>query len=233
MLIQYPFTRCSCMRFYIICSLLFSLCLVLIFSGCGNSVEESDANVLEPDADFFRFQELPIVERGSLIPLDEIPVITIEKTREDAENVWWRLKADPVPTREDLVVGVLLPDHSAGWFAANGYLFDDHGYSPYLLYVAIPKFENSSVEMRAPRRASDYNLSVDTPWSTIVSMIEDWVEFLADTVAHRPERENFASVDLPPIRLSNGYVVPQGFEFSYYLVGTPYSLEISDQELAQ
>ena len=93
------------MKFYRITALLILFSALIFVVGCGDSVEESDANILEPIEDF-RFQNLPIQEGGSLIPPDEIPVITIEKTREDDDFYYWQLKADPVPTREDLVVGV-------------------------------------------------------------------------------------------------------------------------------
>lgn len=93
------------MREYRSISLLI-LCFVMPFViSCGESLEETDADILDP-SEGFSFQDFPLVEGGSLIPADEIPVITLEKTREDADFYYWRLKADPVPTREDLVVGV-------------------------------------------------------------------------------------------------------------------------------
>ena len=43
--------------------------------------------------------DLPVVE-------DSLnPQMRIEKTREDAENIWWKL--DPVPSLEDLVVPIV------------------------------------------------------------------------------------------------------------------------------
>ena len=53
--------------------------------GCSvDTVEESDANILEPSA-APRTQNLPVLDNGSLIPTEEVPVITIEKAREDAD----------------------------------------------------------------------------------------------------------------------------------------------------
>lgn len=216
------------MRFHIVFSVLLLLCGLAI-SGCGESVEESEATALAPEEDF-RFQDLPLVEGGSLISPEEIPVITIEKTREDAENVWWRLKADPVPTQEDLVVGIRLRDSMFRRMIQLGYVFDNYGHSPHLLYVAILKFENSSGEIRVPKLSHTSSLQIASLWGTIRSMIDDWTEFLADTVGHRPEEENFSSVDLPPIRLSDGHIIPQGFRFSYYLLGETSELEIPAQE---
>ena len=95
------------MRFYSITSLLILFSALLLTVGCGERVEDGDANMLQPSADF-HFQNLPILDGGSLIPLDEIPVITIQKTREDADFFYWQLSADPAPTHEDLVVGISL-----------------------------------------------------------------------------------------------------------------------------
>jgi hypothetical protein len=46
------------MRIYAVFSVLFLLCGLVVL-GCGDSVEDSDAGVLEPDGDF-RFQDLPL-----------------------------------------------------------------------------------------------------------------------------------------------------------------------------
>lgn len=64
---------------------LFLLPMLLFTIGCGMD-EDSDANILDPPSADFHFQSLPLARAGgSLIPLEEIPVITIEKTREDYE----------------------------------------------------------------------------------------------------------------------------------------------------
>ena len=69
------------MRFYHMTLLLILFSALLFTAGCGESVEDSEASILEPNEDF-RFQNLPIQDEGSLIPPDEIPVIMIQKTRE-------------------------------------------------------------------------------------------------------------------------------------------------------
>ena len=96
------------MRFYCIISLLIFFSALIFVIGCGDSVEGSEDNILEPFEDF-RFQDLPVQEGGSLLAPDEVPVITIQKTREDAEFYYWQLRATPAPKREDLVVGVSGP----------------------------------------------------------------------------------------------------------------------------
>ena len=235
------------MRFYTICSLLFSLCVFLIFSGCGDRVEDSDASALGYSEDF-RFQDIPIAEGGSLILPDEIPVITIEKTREDAEAVWWRLKTDPTPQREDLVVGVEINRGDIDsdewrrlfdWFIDQGHFagrFVPFSVKRYMLYIAIPKFENSSVEMKAPTIESigwiennRYSLQIATPEDMILTIIGEWDVFLRESWGiPGAEKGRFAPVDLPPMLLSDGYVIPQEFQFSYYHRGS--GLEISKQE---
>lgn len=78
------------MRFYHITLLLLPLLFFAI--GCGvDSVEESDANILEPTSADFHFQDFPL-EGGSLIRPEDVPVVTIEKTREDGEFFYWQLK---------------------------------------------------------------------------------------------------------------------------------------------
>ena len=88
--------------------LLILLPLLLLTIGCSvDTVEDSDADILEPASTDFHFQDFPL-PGGNLIPFDEIPYVTIEKTREDNDFYYWQLKADPVPIHEDLVVGVRL-----------------------------------------------------------------------------------------------------------------------------
>lgn len=105
------------MRFYQMTLLLLPMLLLTV--GCGvETVEESgvgDANILDPASADFHFQNLPLAG-GSLIPPEEIPVVTIEKTREDAEFFYWQLKADPAPIHEDLVVSVFLVPHTLVFF---------------------------------------------------------------------------------------------------------------------
>ena len=93
------------MKFYHMTLLLLPMLLFVV--GCGDSVEDSEANILDPNSADPHFQNLPLAG-GSLIPLDEIPVVTIEKTREDDDFYYWQLKADPVPIHEDMVVGISL-----------------------------------------------------------------------------------------------------------------------------
>lgn len=213
------------MRFYSVFSVMFLLCGLVVL-GCGDHLEESDADVLEPD-EIFRFQELPLVEGGSLIPPEEIPVVTIEKTREDAENIWWRLKTNPAPSREDLVVAVNFPDLTLNSRDSNFDLEELHkigvGWFGRLL-VSIPTFENSSIEMKSPR------LHVD--WALEVSHFTH----LISNVATRQFAPAPLALDKLPSHafvLNDGYVVPQGFEFPYYLPGTTSSLEIPAMEEAQ
>ena len=173
---------------------------------------------------FFRFQELPLVEGGSLIPPEEIPVVTIEKTREDAENIWWRLKAAPAPSREDLVVAVNFPDLTLASWDSN---FDVEelrkvGVAWFgRLLASIPIFENSSIEMKSPRLQVDWALEVS---------------HFGHLISNVATRGQFAPLDKLPSHsfvLNDGYVVPQGFEFPYYLPGTTSSLEIPAMEEAQ
>ena len=109
-----------------------TVCVCPLF-GCGESIEaENDTDLLEPAWDF-QLRELNI-DPGSLIRPEDVPVVSIEITRQDAENVWWRLTANPASTHEDLVVGVYY--HSDG--------------SHYERYV-IPKNQNHSMEYQQPR----------------------------------------------------------------------------------
>ncbi len=211
------------MELYRITSLLILFFALLFTAGCGDGVEGSEANILKPSEDF-RFQNLPIQDGGSLIPLDEVPVITIEKTREDADFYYWQLKADPAPTREDLVVGVYYGDYSFILvpFRSSGYTF---------LYVTILQNQNSSAEIKVPRRTFVYSLHIVSTWDTIMSMIDAWSEFLRREIGHHTARQHhFPAVDLPPLPLFDGYIIPQGFRFSYYLLGEPQSLEIPPKE---
>ena len=70
------------MKFYHITLLLLPILLLTI--GCSvDTVEESDANILDPTTTDFHFQNLPIIDGagGNLIPLDEIPVVAIQDAR--------------------------------------------------------------------------------------------------------------------------------------------------------
>lgn len=96
------------MRFYQATLLLILFSLLLFTAGCGmDNVEESEADILDPVSTDFHFQDFPLAG-GSLIRPEDVPVVTIEKTREDGEFFYWQLKADPAPIHEDLVVGVVL-----------------------------------------------------------------------------------------------------------------------------
>ena len=77
------------MKFYHMTLLFFPMLLFVV--GCGDSVEDSEANILDPTNADPHFQNFPLAG-GSLIPLDEIPVVTIEKTREEDEFYYWQLK---------------------------------------------------------------------------------------------------------------------------------------------
>ena len=203
--------RASCMRFYVIFSVLFLLCGLSVL-GCGESVEESDATILVPEEDF-RFQDLPVLEDGSLIPPDKIPIVAIEKTREDAENVWWKLKADPVPSRGDLIVSI--------WRASR--ILPRKGR---ILLVSIPNLENNSVEMKT-LRAEVVELSVGSFWG-MMHNIRPRVFGFSSPFNDRELKDIFAEgvLPLPPFRLDDGYVAPQGFVFSYYLQGAESGLVI-------
>ena len=193
------------MRFYCITSLLILLSALIFVVGCGDSVEDSEANILEPNEDF-RFQNLPVLDNGSLIPPEEVPVITIEKTREDADFYYWQLRATPAPTREDLVVGVSVSARRliSPPFVTNKYPF---------MYVAILQNQNGSAEIRVPQSDSAYRLQIESTWIAIMSMIEAWSEFLDDELwggQRTTYQPHFSAVDLPPIPLSDGYIIPKG-----------------------
>ena len=203
------------MRFFHMTLLLFSALLFIV--GCGDSVEDSDANILEPNEDF-RFQNLPIQDGGSLIPPEDVPVITIEKTREDDNFYCWQLKATPAPTRENLVVGV-----SGAPRELNPLPF--YFRNSDFLYITILQNQNSSAEIKVSRRG--YSLQIESTWDTIMSMIDAWSEFLDDEIGGGTARQHhFPAVDLPPILTFDGYIIPQGFRFSYYLLGEPHSLSV-------
>ena len=210
------------MRFYCITSLLILLSALLFVVGCGDGVEDSEANILEPNEDF-RFQNLPVLDNGSLIPPEEVPVITIEKTREDAHFYYWQLRATPAPTHEDLVVGVSGAPESLNPLP---FYFGNRDF----LYITILQNQNSSAEIKVPRRG--YSLQIESTWDTIMSMIDAWSEFLDDELGggRSTFQHHFPAVDLPPILTFDGYIIPQGFRFSYYLLGEPHSLEIPPKE---
>ena len=263
------------MRFSVVFSVLFCCSLLAIF-GCSDSIEESEANLLSSSEEI-RFQGLPVLEGGSLIPPEEVPVITIEKTREDADNVWFRLRADPAPEREDLVVQVnrwfrlsadpdlnpedtqwvwvrdgielyealthvsfytflnqnweairerdedLLPpdfgeleDHEKREIRRNlDHYIHDHIWRTKL--VAIPRFQNNSVEIKIGGAIKDT--------SVIVEPFSFWVRREGAFAGPGP----YLHIDVPvtaAFEISNGYVVPAGFEFHYYLVGEEDTIEM-------
>lgn len=204
------------MRFYAVLSGLLLLLCGFVVLGRGDRVEE-------------RFQGLPVVEGVHLIPPDEIPVVSVEKTREDAENIYWRLKADPIPRHGDLVVSVDISPLGI----SRGEL------GPLTFIGSIPQFENNSVEMRFERffvemefkRYLDdeedalfngYTMNV-TPLRNVIRLI------IRDSyrrgIPLMPDQDSppraVVAMDLPPFQLDDGYVVPQGFKFSFYLPGEP------------
>ena len=75
--------------------------------------------------------------------------------------------------------------------------------------LSTPIFENSSVEMKVPRFQEAFEFYVGR-FGNLINLL------------HQMSFE-----------LDNGYVVPQGFEFSYYLAGTPSILEIPAKEQVQ
>ena len=172
-----------------------------------------------------RAQDLPVLDNSSLIPSDEIPVITIEKTREDDNFFYWQLKADPAPTRADLVVGLEVENAAYNdWLRDNGYIFDTNS----LLYVPILKFEKTSTEIPIPipvRFSRD--IAITHPWVMIGRLHEDWANLLDNMIFQK--QNGLTPADLPPIRVANGYVIPRGFLFTYYSVGEPSSLIIPPQ----
>ncbi len=187
------------MRFYTFFSILFLLSGLVIL-GCGGDAEDNNANVLDPQ-NGLEGENSPIV--NSLIPRDEIPVITIEKTREDAENIWWRLKAAPAPSHGDLVVGLDRED-----WALSG----DAAYST--MYVAILNFENTSMEIKYDKAKGSGSREIMRLNTTINYALNRFTD------------DGIGALDLPPFQLDDGYVVPQGFQFSYYLVGEPSELRL-------
>lgn len=211
------------MKFYRITSLLILFFALLFTAGCGDGVEESDANILEPNA-APRTQNLPVLDNSSLIPTEKVPVITIEKTREDDDFYYWQLKADPAPTRADLVVGVSVPFDYKDWFQNEGHLFQTDK-----LYVPILKFEKTSMEFPFPVERWSWDIYIVDTWTMIGGMHEVWIEIL-DGMIHSRDAAGLAAVDLPPIRIVNGYVIPRGFQFTYYSVGEPSLLEIPPKE---
>ena len=74
----------------------------LVLCGCTERTEETDTPLLSEDLDpAFQLIGDP---KGSLIPPEEVPVVSVEITRQDAETNWWRLTAEPAPKDGDLVV---------------------------------------------------------------------------------------------------------------------------------
>lgn len=120
---------------------IFSVAL-LCSLGCG---EQETSPLLDEDVSI-RFQELPALEDGNLIPQEEIPVISVEMTRQDDEFFWWRLKAEPVPTREDLVVSVYAAGPYLSFYDFNPTYLSIKAYK----LIVIRKNQNGSKEFKAP-----------------------------------------------------------------------------------
>ena len=92
------------------------------------------------------------------------------------------------------------------------------------LLLSVPISENSSVEMKTPRLQGDLELEVKS-----FAVLVHRIHFRSVRDIHEPMTLAF----VPSFELSDGYVVPQGFEFSYYLPGTASSLEIPAKEQVQ
>lgn len=84
-----------------------TFCVVII--GCGDRLED-DTDLLASSETDIRFQALPVLEGGGLIPLEEIPVINIEIVHTDDEKIRWRLNATPAPIHGDLVICIDVED---------------------------------------------------------------------------------------------------------------------------
>ena len=124
-------------RFGISLSLL-TLC-GLVLCGCTERTEETDTPLLSEDLDT-SFQLIGDPQ-GSLISPEDVPVVSVEITQQDAENVWWRLKAAPAPKDEDLVI-----------LAKKARITTTSTYTSYTgldYLVVIPKNEEHSAEFRA------------------------------------------------------------------------------------
>ena len=164
-----------------------TVCVCTLF-GCGESIEaENDALLLEPAWDF-QLRELHI-DPGSLIRPEDVPVVSIEITRQDAENVWWRLTVNPAPTHEDLVVGVY-----------------NHNEERYV----IPKHQNHSMEYQQPRPTEfDHTVAVSGTSGMLSTLWYELARYINAT-------SDWGAGDLPPFITDDGYAVPHGFKFTYY-----------------
>ena len=118
-------------------------CGLLVTLGCSDRTLENDvdANVLAPSTDI-RFQGLPLLEGGYLTPGEDIPRVSLQMIREDAETIWCQLIAEPPPTREDLVVGI---ERGSYW---NEFPADVHlSVSQRLSLYVIPRHAEKSKEI--------------------------------------------------------------------------------------
>lgn len=247
------------MRFYQMT--LFLLPMLLFTVGCGvDNVEESDANILDLASTDFHFQNFPLAG-GSLIPPDEIPVVTIEKTLEDDDFFYWQLKADPAPVHEDLVVGVK-NDGPLAIFTIRVRFEDgrieniERKSKPFGRGVfVIPKLQNTSQELKLPKSfgfkenetiqiwealEGESNATVTEDVSTDMSYLlkviscRDTLEWITETdnwefdPFHR--EEPLALMDVPIFQTFEGYILREGFRFSYYLLGEADSLGIPPKE---
>lgn len=114
----------------------------LVLCGCTERTEENDTPLLSEDLEpSFQLIGDP---RGSLIPPEEVPVVSVEITGQDAENVFWRLKAAPAPKYEDLVVRI-----------KHDY---PRNYSRF--FVVIPKNKTHSAEFQSLRYSEAWRWQV-------------------------------------------------------------------------
>lgn len=114
------------------CVLLFTAIVVTMF-GCSETEMQTDVTPLPSGEDTrFNIQHMVL---GSLVPPEEIPVVTIEIVRQDDEHAWWQLTTAPVPIREDLVVMV-------------------RQFGNY--FVVIPRHTNKSIEFQEVKGNSTY-----------------------------------------------------------------------------
>lgn len=252
------------MRFYQITLLLLPMLLLTV--ACSvDTVEDSDAGILDPTPTDFRFQNLPIIDGagGSLIPLDEIPVITIEKTREDDDFFYWQLRADPAPIHEDLVVGVNLPNDGTsttdeieqlgGLFISEEQSFFNLGlpsiwigeayFSARIFFsVVIPRFQNTSQELKIPqelRQPLEFALDffdinevrqrqeVEVHPTLIISSFFHTARIIdVSNLGNNNEAVRITRMEMPIFQTSDGYILREGFAFSYYLLGESSSLAL-------
>lgn len=270
--------------------------MLLLTVGCGvDSVEESDANILEPTSADFHFQDFPLAG-GSLIPLEEIPVVSIEKTREDDEFFYWQLKADPVPIHEDLVVGVSLREYHPPDLVRRD-VFEIEDYEPEelevevrledgsidkihvfpddfihthlrnegyfqgtseigraVVVIVIPKLQNTSQEFKLPisfgfkenktlvvrlvPRSLEGRLIFERITGTVTEDVSMDIrhslrimdsggtsEYIVH-IARVLNEQAIALMDMPIFQTFEGYILREGFAFSYYQLGEAHQLDL-------